>query len=102
MTELVNKHDELCKKFLTDISVAKDFLQLHLREDIKTKCDFQTLTIEDGSYIDNDLRKRMSDIVYKMDLLDKTNCAYIYLMVEHQSSDDRLMPIRILRYQLEI
>ena len=99
---LVKKHDELSRKFLTDISTARDFLRLHLDKDIVAKCDLNTLTIESGSYIEDDLKKLASDIVYKVDLVDSTSCAYVYMLIEHQSRPEKLMPIRILRYQLSI
>ena len=101
-TNLVKKHDELSRKFLTDISTARDFLRLHLDKDIVAKCDLNTLTIESGSYIEDDLKKFASDIVYKVDLVDNTSCAYVYMLIEHQSRPEKLMPLRILRYQLSI
>ncbi len=73
---LVKKHDELSKKFLTDISTARDFLRLHLDKDIVAKCDLNTLAIESGSYIEDNLKQYASDIVYKVDLLDRKSCAY--------------------------
>ncbi|MDQ5919987.1 MAG: hypothetical protein QG673_43 [Pseudomonadota bacterium] len=102
MTELVKQHDELAKRFLTDLNAARGFLQIHLDPKILAKCDLSTLTIESGSYIDNDLRKRASDILYKMDLLDKSNCVYVYVLIEHQSRAEELMPLRVLRYVLAI
>ncbi len=99
--KLVHKHDELAKSFLTDIGVAKEFLEVHLVPDILKKCDLATLTIDSGSYIDTELRKRFSDIVYKLDLREG-GFAYIYTLIEHQSSAEKLMPLRILKYQLEI
>lgn len=100
--KLVKKNDELSKKFLTNLDNAKEFLKLHLDPKVMAKCEIKTLTIDSGSYIDADLRKRFSDIVYKVDLKDKSSCVYIYLLIEHQSSAEKLMPLRILRYQLEI
>lgn len=99
---LINKHDELAKKFLTDIATAREFLQIHIPNEIKAKCDFESLTIEAGSYIDDDLRKRFSDIVYKLDLLDKSSCVYVHVLIEHQSTAEKLMPVRILKYELEL
>ncbi len=99
---LIKMHDELSKKFLTDIDMAREFLELHLDKSVVAKYDLSTLSIESGSYIEDDLRKYFSDIVYKADLLNKTSCAYIYVLIEHQSRSEKLMPLRILRYQLSI
>ncbi len=100
--KLTKKHDELSKKFLTDLSTAREFLQLHLDKKIIAKCDFSTLHIESGSYVEDDLQAFYSDIVYKLDLIDKSSCVYIYMLIEHQSRAEKLMPLRILRYQLLI
>ncbi|MBY0379767.1 MAG: Rpn family recombination-promoting nuclease/putative transposase [Burkholderiales bacterium] len=100
--KLIKKHDELSKSFLTDIESAKSFLKLHLDPKVVKKCDLNTLYIEPNSYIDNELREKYSDIVYKLDLKNKTSCIYVYVLVEHQSSAERLMPLRILKYQIEI
>lgn len=65
-------------------------------------CDFESLTIESGSYIDDDLRKRFSDVVYRLDLLDRSSCVYVHILIEHQSTAEKLMPVRILKYELEL
>lgn len=100
--KLIKKHDELSKKFLSDPDSARLFLELHLDSKIMAKCDITSLVVESSSYIDDDLREFFSDIVYKLQLKDKSSCVYVYVLVEHQSRAERLMPLRILRYQLEI
>ena len=40
---LVRKHDELAKKFLTNIEMAKDFLRYHLKPEIQNKLNLATL-----------------------------------------------------------
>ncbi len=71
------------RKFLSDISVAKDFLEIHLSKNIRSRCDLNTLQIESGSYIDNDLRPYYADIVYRVKLKDSKRDPYIYTLVEH-------------------
>ena len=100
--KLIKKHDELSKAFLTDIESAKSFLKIYLNPKVIRKCNINSLSIEPNSYLDNELREKYSDVVYKLDLKDKTSCAYVYVLIEHQSNAQRLMPLRILRYQLEI
>jgi predicted transposase/invertase (TIGR01784 family) len=102
MKKLIKKHDPLARKFLTDIEIAKDFVKLHLSDKIKAKCDFDTMRIESGSYIEPDLQVHFSDVVYSVNLKKCTSSAYIYVLIEHQSAPERFMPLRILRYQLAI
>ncbi len=102
MSKLSKKHDQLTKKFLTDISVAKEFLIAHMAPDLLGKCILESLQIESGSYIEEDLAAHYSDLVYKLDLKENKGSAYIYCLLEHQSSAEKLMPFRILKYQLAI
>ncbi len=100
--KLTKKHDEFVKKCLTDISMAQEFPQNYLPAEIKEKCNFDKLSIAGGSYIGDDLKAHASDIVYKVDLKNNEGCAYIYGLIEHQSSPHEFMQYRILRYQMAI
>ena len=70
--KLVKKHDPLARKFLTDISVAKEFLALYLAPKILERCDLNTLEIDSGSYIEEDLKVHFSDVVYRINLKEDT------------------------------
>jgi predicted transposase YdaD len=63
---LVKHHDEYAKKLLSNINMAKKFLEVHLPQKVLNKCDLSTLAIEPNSYIDNELVKRFADIVYRI------------------------------------
>ena len=102
MNAITKKHDPLARKFLSDISVAKEFLSIHLAPELLAKCDLDTLQIESGSYIESDLAVHYSDIVYRLELKENKCSAFIFNLIEHQSSPDKMMPLRILRYQLAI
>ncbi len=97
---LTNPHDALFKAFLSDISVARDFLDIHLSAEIRGLCDLSTLQIATGSYIEEDLNQHFSDILYSLKIAD--NLGYIYILIEHQSTPAPLMPFRMLRYQLGV
>ena len=96
------RHDALTKSFLSDLSVAREFLELHLSAEIKDACDLSALQIEPTSYVDDDLKMHCSDITYKLELKNKTNFLYIYTLIEHQNKSDELMPFRVLKYQVAI
>jgi predicted transposase/invertase (TIGR01784 family) len=101
--KLIKKHDKLAKNFLSNRSNARDFVSLYLNPLVLKKCDLSSLVIEGNSYIDSKLNERFSDIVYRLNLKNNLlQYVYVYILVEHQSSAERLMPVRILRYQLEI
>ncbi|UUM22161.1 Rpn family recombination-promoting nuclease/putative transposase [Mycoavidus sp. SF9855] len=95
---LSTPHDALFKTFLTNITVAKDFLHFHLPAHLKKYCDLSTLEIVAGSFVDAELRQHFSDIVYSMRIANTPG--YIYTLIEHESTAGKLTPFKLLRYQV--
>ncbi|MDE9536823.1 Rpn family recombination-promoting nuclease/putative transposase [Xenorhabdus bovienii] len=89
-------HDAAFKGFMARIENARDFFDIHLPEKIKTLCDFDTLKLTNSSFIDSQLRSRMSDVLYSVETQQGTG--YIYVLVEHQSSPDKMMAWRMMHY----
>lgn len=50
-------HDATFRQFLTHPDVARDFMQLHLPENLLAICDLNTLKLESGSFVEEDLRQ---------------------------------------------
>lgn len=50
MKKILSQHDHVVKKILGDIKIARDFLEIHLPENIRQLCDFSTLAMESGSF----------------------------------------------------
>lgn len=89
-------HDGLFKTFLTDPATARDFLAIHLPPALLQICDLDTLQLTSGSFIEEDLRTWFADVLYS---LKTTNGeGYLYVLIEHQSSPDRHMAFRLMRY----
>ncbi|ENR5391499.1 Rpn family recombination-promoting nuclease/putative transposase [Providencia rettgeri] len=89
-------HDAAFKGFMTNIENARDFFEIHLPEHIKSLCDFNTLSLTNSSFIDKQLRSRLSDVLYSVQTSQGEG--YIYLLVEHQSTPDKLMAWRLMHY----
>jgi len=85
---------------MTDIRVAREFFEYHLPLLIKQYLEWDSLALCPNSYIDKSLKLSASDILYRATIAGQD--AYIYLLVEHQSSPDELMPLRIWKYVLNI
>ncbi|PHM62840.1 putative transposase [Xenorhabdus ishibashii] len=81
---------------MTQIENAKDFFDIHLPEKIKQRCDLSTLTLTNSSFIDRQLRSRMSDVLYSVKT--QQGDGYIYVLVEHQSTPDKMMAWRMMHY----
>ena len=91
-------HDAVFKQFLTHPATARDFLELHLPPELLQHCDLNTLKLEPGSFIENDLRAYYSDVLYS--LKTEQGDGYIYSLIEHQSTPDKHMAFRLARYAI--
>ena len=90
-------HDAVFKQFLVHPGTARDFMQLHLPSYLQQVCDFTTLKLESGSFIEDSLRPYFSDILYSLKTTSGED-AYVSVLIEHQSSPDKQMAFRLLRY----
>lgn len=90
-------HDATFKQFLTQPEIARDFMQLHLPTELRAICDLSTLKLESGSFVEEDLRQYFSDVLYSLKTTGGDD-GYIMVLVEHQSSPDKFMAFRQLRY----
>lgn len=100
--KVIRPHDPLSRKFLSNLKIAKEFISIHLTPTLLEKCVLNSLRIEPGSYVEDNLKAHYSDIVYRLDLKDNKGSAYVYTLLEHQSRAEELMPLRIIKYQLAI
>lgn len=65
------------------------------------RLDFATLTLRPGSYVDEALRERHSDLLFSI-LTTEGQPLLLHLLFEHQSTVDALMVFRLLRYMVRI
>lgn len=86
------KHDRSFKFILSSRKEMSDFLRQFLGFYIKDK----KLEEQKNNFINENFEKRESDVIYKIKDTE------IYFLIEHQSSVDKNMPERILKYSLEI
>ena len=91
-------HDGLFKSFLTVPETAKDFLNIHLPEHIKQICNLDTLQLQSGSFLEKELVPYYSDVLYSMET--ESGVGYVYALIEHQSSPDKHMGFRMMRYAI--
>ena len=100
MAETTTPHDAVFKTFLSRVETVRDFIKIHLPPALLNLCDLNTLRLEPGSFVEDDLRQYYSDILYSL----KTTCGegYIHVLIEHQSSPDRHMAFRLMRYAIAV
>ena len=96
----IKPHDHLFRSIMARKKVAKEFFLKHLPASLKKIVDFKTLKLQRDSYIGDNLHEQISDLLYSVDFNGISG--YIYVLVEHQSKPEKLMPFRILKYMIAI
>jgi hypothetical protein len=94
-------HDTLMKFEFSQPDRAADALRAVLPPKLAAQFDWSTLRLEPGSHVDSDLEQSHSDLIFSIETLDREPSC-IYVLFEHQSADDKLMPLRLLRYMIRI
>ncbi|MEG1226918.1 MAG: Rpn family recombination-promoting nuclease/putative transposase, partial [Hafnia sp.] len=92
-------HDAAFRQFLANPDVARDFMQIHLPDELCALCDLSTLKLESGTFVEEDLRQYASDILWSMKTTSGDD-GYIHLLLEHQSTADKNMAFRQMRYAI--
>ena len=95
-----NIHDALFKSTFQRIEHAAAILRQILPLAIVARIDFATLALSPGTFIEEILKERFSDILFTVQIGGRPGV--VYVLFEHQSTTDALMPLRILRYLLLI
>jgi predicted transposase/invertase (TIGR01784 family) len=96
----LNPHDLFFKSTMQHMCAARDFFEWHLPEDVKERVDLDTLEQIRENFIDERLKSTSADVVYRA--TSNTGTHYVYFLVEHQSTVDRKLPARIMRYSNRI
>ncbi|WGL94095.1 Rpn family recombination-promoting nuclease/putative transposase [Arsenophonus nasoniae] len=91
-------HDAVFRQFLQEKETAKEFFEIWLPEEIKSICNLETIRVESGSFIDEEMKNYQSDILYSVNT--KRGKGYLYLLIEHQSTPDKLIAWRLMRYSM--
>ncbi|OZG31626.1 Rpn family recombination-promoting nuclease/putative transposase [Rickettsia endosymbiont of Culicoides newsteadi] len=94
------KHDEIFRKSMENPIVAKEFLATHLPKDVLALIDSTSLKLEKDSFIEPDLSETISDVLFSVKFNDQDG--YIFLLLEHQSTVDKMMAFRLFKYMINI
>jgi hypothetical protein len=95
-----NVHDALFKATFSQIEHAEGELKLLLPPKLVARIDFKSLTLCPGSFVDQELAERHTDLLFSANIAGRA--AFVYVLFEHQSTVDPLMPFRLLRYMVRI
>ena len=93
-------HDAFIKEMLRSRERAIAFFHGHLPPAIVACIDWHTLLLLPSSFVHQDLKQTHSDLLFSVRA--KGRELLLYVLVEHQTSVDPLMPLRLLGYIFEI
>ena len=97
--EIAHKHDTGYKKIFSNPRIVEELITSFVNEDWVKEIDYSRMERIDKSFVTAEFIERESDIIYKAQFEGKD--VYIYLLIEFQSTVDRFMSLRILRYICE-
>ena len=90
-------HDAIFRQFLKLPEIARDFMEIHLPAELRAICDFSSLKLENGSFVEESLRQYFSGVFYSLKTVSGDK-GYVQVLIEHQSSPDKHMAFRMIRY----
>lgn len=93
-------HDAVFRRILGEPANAASQLRAVLPDALLGRLDLGRLARVPASFVDDALRWRHSDLLFTAPTAGGE--AFIYVLVEHQSSADPLMPFRMLQYMVRI
>lgn len=94
-------HDALFRSAFEAPDAAAAFLRSLVSADIRDSIAWESLRGESGSYVDPALADSYSDLLFSA-LLRTGEVLQLYLLLEHQSTEDPTMPLRAAAYQIRI
>ena len=86
---------------MSEPTTAVDFVQNYLPAKLVELFDLTQLHAEKDTFVDAQLRKHFSDILYRV-ALKSGGEAYLYLLFEHKSRPDKQVRLQVLRYMTRI
>ncbi|GAB6160978.1 Rpn family recombination-promoting nuclease/putative transposase [Desulfothermus naphthae] len=95
-----NPHDAFVKEIFSHKEQAEDFLKNYLPQNICKLIDFNSLAIVKDSFVDEDLKRHFSDLLYEVQISSRDG--FIYLLFEHKSIPQRFTALQLLRYMVKI
>ncbi len=93
-------HDGFFKAVFSQPEHAVAFFKSHLPPGLVQRIDWSTLVPLPGSFVKSSLRQAHSDLLFSVRIGGRESL--LYLLFEHQSTPDPVMPLRLLAYIVEI
>jgi predicted transposase YdaD len=90
------RHDRSYKLIFSNPEMIRDLFVGFVDEPWVAEIDFSTLERDPNTYVTDDLRERLDDIIWKVKV--KGQPVYVVILLEFQSEVDQFMAVRIMGY----
>jgi predicted transposase/invertase (TIGR01784 family) len=100
--ENINPHDHFFRQVFGEKEIAGEFLRLYLSPSMAVLLDTETVELVNTSFIDEDLKEHLSDLLYRVKLRHQEGDVLIYILLEHKSRPDKWVSLQLLRYLTQI
>jgi len=99
--EINSPHDRMVEKFLQENETARSLFREYLPKEIAELVNLDSLEYIKDKFVDENLAKYYSDLLYKVNFADHLQ-GYIFLLLEHKSSEFRFSSFQLLKYMVQI
>ncbi|MFD4456895.1 Rpn family recombination-promoting nuclease/putative transposase [Nocardia sp. NPDC058480] len=93
-------HDALCRRILGRPENAASELKSELPDSFVAQADWSTLKQLSTGFISAQLTPRYGDMLFSIEVEGQET--FVYYLIEHQSSTDKLMALRLIEYMVAI
>ena len=95
---LHHPHDFLVKAAFGHRGVMEDFLESRLPQETLQRIDMSSLRLTNKSFGTKKGKQKHSDLIYAVTIDGQEG--YLYISLEHQSKEEKYMPLRQLEYNV--
>ena len=100
--EITTPHNNLFRSVFGDTREASALLRAHLPHAISRQLRWPTLALQPVGFIDSRLRDSESDLLFLIRRKADSAPVWLYVLLEHQSTPDPWLRLRLLRYSIRI
>ena len=95
-----HSHDAFIKDVLSNPVMAMAIFKEHFPPSVTSLMDWSSIRLEPGSFVKQSLHQAHSDLLFSVEM--ESSPCYLYMLFEHQTTVDEMMPFRLLNYIIEI
>ena len=104
MSQITDPHDRCFRQLMTNLDNARSFFRRYLTTELQANIDLDTLELQEGSKVTQAFQQLHLDMLYRVDFKNTTDPSqiqqgYLYCVVEHQSTPDPAMAVRLWQYK---